>query len=54
MHDYMRFTDVHPDFILCSLAVRTRQTLGAVLPALGEDIAVDVRPWALPWTVRPP
>ena len=40
MHDYMRFADVHPDFILCSPAVRTRQTLEAMLPVLGEDITV--------------
>lgn len=40
MRDYMHFADVHPDLILCSSAVRTRQTLEAVLPAVGEDITV--------------
>ena len=40
MRDYMRFADMHPGFIMCSPAVRTRQTLEAVLPVLGEDMTV--------------
>jgi phosphohistidine phosphatase len=33
---------VAPDVVLCSSAVRTRQTLDAILPSLGGDPVVEI------------
>jgi len=41
MRDYMAFADVRPDLVLCSAALRTRATLGAVRPAIGEVVPVS-------------
>lgn len=38
---YMMLGDVHPDLVLCSSAVRTRQTLERVLPSLGEHVSLQ-------------
>ncbi len=40
MRDYLRLADVEPQLVLCSSAVRTRQTLEEVLSSLGEDVDV--------------
>jgi phosphohistidine phosphatase len=37
MRRYMAIGDIHPDRVVCSAAVRTRQTLEGVLPAIGEQ-----------------
>ncbi len=36
MSRYMRIADVKPDLVLCSSAVRAKQTLEDILPALGD------------------
>jgi len=41
MQRYMALGDIHPDRVVCSAAVRTLQTLEQVLPALGEQAAVQ-------------
>lgn len=38
---YMRTHGYRPDLVLCSTAVRTRETLALLLPELGGTIAVD-------------
>jgi phosphohistidine phosphatase len=40
MGEYFRLADIHPGLVVCSAALRTRQTLERVLPALGEDPVV--------------
>lgn len=37
MAEYMRLADIHPDLVACSGALRTRQTLERVRPALGDN-----------------
>ncbi len=37
MRDYIQFADMEPDLVLCSSSVRTRQTLDAILPAIGAQ-----------------
>jgi phosphohistidine phosphatase len=41
MQRYIWLGDIHPDRVVCSAAVRTRQTLERVLPALGEQVVVQ-------------
>ncbi|MDH3731679.1 MAG: NUDIX domain-containing protein [Acidimicrobiia bacterium] len=41
MSRYMSLGEVHPDLVLCSSALRTRQTLERIRPALGEDARVQ-------------
>jgi phosphohistidine phosphatase len=41
MRDHLERVGVRPDLVLCSSAVRARQTLDAVLPALG-DPAIEI------------
>ena len=40
MGEYFRLADIHPGLVVCSAALRTRQTLERVLPALGEAALV--------------
>jgi phosphohistidine phosphatase len=40
MGDYMRRTDIAPDFILCSTSRRTRETLGLALPYLRGECRI--------------
>jgi phosphohistidine phosphatase SixA len=40
MQRYVRLADAQPDLVLCSAALRARQTLDAVQPMLGEQAAV--------------
>ena len=40
MGEYFRLADLHPGLVVCSAALRTRQTLERVLPAIGEDAVV--------------
>ena len=44
MRGYLEAETIHPDLVLCSSALRTRETLAAVLPALGQDLVVRVDP----------
>jgi len=41
MAAYMRLRGYRPDLVLCSTAVRTRETLALLLPELGGRIAAD-------------
>lgn len=41
LRDYLRLADVEPDLVLCSTATRTRETLAAIEPALGEQAKPD-------------
>jgi phosphohistidine phosphatase len=42
MAEHLRAEDVHPDVVLCSAAVRARETLEIVLPALaGPQVLVE-------------
>jgi phosphohistidine phosphatase len=40
MADYFRLGDIHPGLVVCSAALRTRQTLERVRPGLGESPVV--------------
>jgi len=44
MAAYLRTSDVRPGLVLCSPARRALQTLGAVLPELGDELDVRVEP----------
>jgi len=44
MAAYLATSDVRPQLVLCSPARRARQTLGAVLPELGDELEVRVEP----------
>ena len=44
MAAYLAASDVRPELVLCSPARRARQTLGAVLPDLGDRLEVRVEP----------
>lgn len=37
MAEYFRLADIHPELVVCSAALRTRQTLQRVRPGLGES-----------------
>jgi phosphohistidine phosphatase len=41
MQRYIALGDIHPDRVVCSAAMRTKQTLEQVLPALGEQAVVQ-------------
>jgi phosphohistidine phosphatase len=40
MGDYMRLADIQPGLVVCSAALRTRQTLERMLPTIGGDAVV--------------
>ena len=42
MADFLAAKGLRPDLVLCSAAVRTRQTWASMAPKLGEDIPVKV------------
>lgn len=44
MAAYLAASDVRPQYVLCSSGLRARQTLAAVLPALGTSVDVHVCP----------
>lgn len=41
---HLAASDVRPSVVLCSSSLRTRQTLAAILPALGDDLEVRIEP----------
>jgi phosphohistidine phosphatase len=45
MRDHLGQHPIRPALVLCSSARRTRQTLAAVLPALGTELEVRIEPW---------
>lgn len=44
MRDYMAAKGLAPELALCSSALRARQTLARVLPALGTELQVHIEP----------
>jgi len=44
MAAHIQEANVRPSLVLCSSALRTRETLAAILPALGEAVVVVVDP----------
>lgn len=44
MRRYLDDAGVRPDLVLCSSALRTRETLAAVLPGLGRELDVRIEP----------
>ncbi len=44
MRDYLEAADINPELILCSSALRTRQTLARVLPPLGSSVEILIEP----------
>ena len=42
--DYVEAEGIHPQLVLCSSALRARQTLARVLPGLGTDLEVRIEP----------
>jgi phosphohistidine phosphatase len=44
MRDYLDAEGIRPELVLCSSALRTRETLGRVLPGLGPELTVRIEP----------
>jgi phosphohistidine phosphatase len=44
MRDYLDAEDIRPDLVLCSSALRTRETLARILPGLGSELTVRIEP----------
>ena len=44
MRDYLDAEAIRPELVLCSSALRTRETLGRVLPGLGPELTVRIEP----------
>jgi phosphohistidine phosphatase len=44
MGDYLELEGIRPTLVLCSSALRARQTLARVLPALGGELEVRIEP----------
>jgi phosphohistidine phosphatase len=44
MRDYLDAEDIRPDLVLCSSALRTRETIARILPGLGSELTVRIEP----------
>ena len=44
MRQYFDVEEIRPELVLCSSALRTRETLGRVLPGLGPEMTVRIEP----------
>jgi len=44
MRQYFDAKEIRPELVLCSSALRTRETLGRVLPGLGPEMTVRIEP----------
>ena len=44
MRDYLEAEGIRPELVLCSSALRTRETLGRILPGLGPELTVRIEP----------
>jgi phosphohistidine phosphatase len=44
MRDYLDAEEIRPELVLCSSALRTRETLARILPGLGSDLTVRIEP----------
>ena len=41
---YLEAEEIRPDLVLCSSALRTRETLAQILPALGTELTIRIEP----------
>ena len=44
MRQYFDAEEIRPELVLCSSALRTRETLGRILPGLGSQMTVRIEP----------
>ena len=44
MREYLDAEEIRPELVLCSSALRTRETLARVLPGLGPELTVRIEP----------
>ena len=44
MRDYLDAEGIRPELVLCSSALRTRETLGRILPGLGPELTIRIEP----------
>jgi phosphohistidine phosphatase len=44
IRDYIQAEGIRPELVLCSSALRARQTLARVLPAFGTDLRIRIEP----------
>ena len=44
MRDYLDAEEIRPELVLCSSALRTRETLARILPGLGHELTVLIEP----------
>jgi phosphohistidine phosphatase len=44
MRDYLDAERIRPELVLCSSALRTRETLARILPGLGPELTVRIEP----------
>ncbi|MDP9302547.1 MAG: histidine phosphatase family protein, partial [Actinomycetota bacterium] len=44
MRTYLDAEGIRPELVLCSSALRTRETLGRILPGLGPELTVRIEP----------
>ena len=44
MRQYVDAEEIRPELVLCSSALRTRETLGRILPGLGPQMTVRIEP----------
>ena len=44
MCDYLNAEEIRPELVLCSSALRTRETLARILPGLGSELTVRIEP----------
>jgi len=42
MREYLDAEEIRPELVLCSSALRTRETLGRILPGLGPELTVRI------------
>jgi len=42
LRDYLGAEGIHPDLLLCSSALRARETLTHILPALGSELVIRI------------
>ena len=44
MRDYLDAEEIRPELVLCSSALRTRETLARILPGLGSELTLRIEP----------
>jgi phosphohistidine phosphatase len=49
MRDYLDADGIRPELVLCSSALRTRETLARILPGLGPELTIRIEPSLYPF-----